>query len=91
MTFQEKISPLLTGIHDTFWKNSSKEIPNDWSDQDMASATKIFVKVLFETSWNRKIKIEKEVAKKVGAEVYELVLKNTGIDLKEFYKIKLKK
>lgn len=84
MTFQKKFSPILTEIHDTFWENDLKEIPNNWSDEDMASATKIFTKVIFETMCNRKAELKN--AKKMGEEIHRLVLDNTGVDLKKYYK-----
>lgn len=83
MNFQKKVSPVLTEIHDTFWENDLKAQPNDWSDEDMASATKIFTKIIFETMWNRKM--ETKDATKMGEAVHKLVLDNTGVDLKKYY------
>jgi len=84
--FQKKISPILKEIHDTFWENDLKKYPNDWSDEDIASATKIFLKIIFESMFNRKISHDKNVGFKTGEEIHQFVLEKTGVDLKEFYK-----
>ena len=67
--FQQKISPILKEMHDCFWEDDLKERPNDWSDDDMASAAKIFVKVLWEKMYIHKYKDNHKGLKKDGIDM----------------------
>jgi len=92
MNFQEKISPILQELHKVFWENDSEEKPNNWTDDDVMHATKIFLKIIYEKYYNLNHyepldKLQRE-ATNIGEEIRYLVLRRCGIDSVDYYNYK---
>jgi hypothetical protein len=92
-TIGQKLSPILKEISEALWEFDAQGLGSPrFNDEDLASATKIFMSVVFDMMWKLKTKEDLDLetsgamAEKLGHELRHLIKVYTGLDSHDFYK-----
>lgn len=92
-TIGQKLSPILKEISEALWEFDVQELGSPrFNDEDLASAAKIFMSVVFDMMWKLKesegldLETSGAMADKLGKEIRQMIKVYTGFDSYDFYK-----